>query len=505
MELTRDLGSADVWADSLERSLARRGRPRRASLELGRLNPARDLADADTVNESVVYWRTRRAATARSNFAAPAVGGASVLALLAATTLPSLAGGASSASAKGSHRSGATGRSAAGSTPAAVVAIHTVSARQTFTTGSAGSQAQSTPVSNSLAATTKAAPPRPIVYGKVTHGDLRDAQRLLGLSVDDVLGPKTGAAIRAFQLAHGLTVDGNVGPATWSALKAAEHAPATTPVATTPVATTAASTVIEASTLQTTTSTPDPSGVIALQQALGIPADGTFGAATTTAVEAFQTAHSLTADGVVGASTRAALGLGDGPTLQAPNTTGAATSPTTGTTATTDPAATATTTSTATSTATTDPSAATGTTTAGTTSSTPTTTAASSTTTTASPGLQTALSEMIAAGDQIATLPYIWGGGHGSFVSPGYDCSGSVSYVLHAAGLLSVPEDSGTLESYGAPGPGQYVTIYANATHAWMTIDGRRFDTVALAETGSRWSNTPGDPSAYVVRHPIGF
>ena len=112
---------------------------------------------------------------------------------------------------------------------------------------------------------------------------------------------------------------------------------------------------------------------------------------------------------------------------------------------------------------------------------------------------------MIAAGDQIATLPYIWGGGHGSWVSPGYDCSGSVSYVLHAAGLLSAPEDSSALMSYGAPGPGQYVTIYANAGHAWMTIEGRRYDTVALSETGSRWSSGGGEFAGYVVRHPVGF
>jgi len=119
--------------------------------------------------------------------------------------------------------------------------------------------------------------------------------------------------------------------------------------------------------------------------------------------------------------------------------------------------------------------------------------------------ISAAIQEMVAAGTQIATLPYIWGGGHGSWVSPGYDCSGSVSYVLHAAGLLSVPEDSSALESYGAPGPGQYVTIYANAGHAWMTINGERFDTVALAETGSRWTSIPGDPSGFIVRHPVGF
>ena len=125
--------------------------------------------------------------------------------------------------------------------------------------------------------------------------------------------------------------------------------------------------------------------------------------------------------------------------------------------------------------------------------------------TTAPPDVSAALNEMVAAADEIATLPYIWGGGHGSWISPGYDCSGSVSYVLHAAGLLSAPEDSGELESYGAPGPGQYITIYANAGHAWMTINGERFDTVALSEDGSRWANGGGEFAGFIVRHPIGF
>ena len=108
MELARDLGSADLWAESLERSLARRGRPRRASLELGRLSPERDLADEGTVNESAVYWRARRAASGGSAFSGPAVGGASVLALLAATTLPALAGGSSAATGtRTQHRSSA--------------------------------------------------------------------------------------------------------------------------------------------------------------------------------------------------------------------------------------------------------------------------------------------------------------------------------------------------------------------------------------------------------------
>ncbi len=112
---------------------------------------------------------------------------------------------------------------------------------------------------------------------------------------------------------------------------------------------------------------------------------------------------------------------------------------------------------------------------------------------------------MVAAGDRIAHTPYVYGGGHGSFDAAGYDCSGSVSYVLHAGGLLSVPEDSSGLESFGLPGPGRHVTIYANSTHAWMTIDGRRFDTIAFQETGTRWSSTVGSTAGYVVRHPAGL
>ena len=120
-------------------------------------------------------------------------------------------------------------------------------------------------------------------------------------------------------------------------------------------------------------------------------------------------------------------------------------------------------------------------------------------------GAPLAVRQMIAAGNAIATLPYIWGGGHASFQANGYDCSGSVSYVLAAAGLLSSPEVSGALESYGDPGPGQWVTIYASYSHVWMTIAGRRFDTVALAEDGTRWSNGGGEFAGFVVRHPPGL
>jgi septal ring factor EnvC (AmiA/AmiB activator) len=120
-------------------------------------------------------------------------------------------------------------------------------------------------------------------------------------------------------------------------------------------------------------------------------------------------------------------------------------------------------------------------------------------------GAPEAVRQIIAAGNAIATLPYIWGGGHGSFHASGYDCSGSVSYVLAAAGLLSSPMVSGDFESYGDPGPGRWVTIYANAGHVWMQVAGWRFDTVALAEGGTRWSQGGGEFAGFVVRHPPGL
>ncbi len=121
------------------------------------------------------------------------------------------------------------------------------------------------------------------------------------------------------------------------------------------------------------------------------------------------------------------------------------------------------------------------------------------------PGAPAAVAQVIAAGNAIATLPYVWGGGHGSFQASGYDCSGSVSYALAAAGLLSSPLDSTGFESWGAPGPGRWITVYANAGHAWMQVAGWRFDTVALASGGTRWSQGGGEFSGFVVRHPPGL
>ncbi len=80
-----------------------------------------------------------------------------------------------------------------------------------------------------------------------------------------------------------------------------------------------------------------------------------------------------------------------------------------------------------------------------------------------------------------------------------------MSYALHGGGLLSSPEDSSALESYGEPGPGKYITIYANAEHAWMVVDGKRFDTIAQQETGTRWSSSMMSTAGYVARHPDGM
>jgi membrane-bound lytic murein transglycosylase B len=117
-----------------------------------------------------------------------------------------------------------------------------------------------------------------------------------------------------------------------------------------------------------------------------------------------------------------------------------------------------------------------------------------------------AVKAAIEAANSITTTPYVWGGGHASFYSSGYDCSGAVSFALYGAGLLDTPLTSGSLESYGEPGPGRWITIYANATHAYVEIAGLRFDTVGDAQgTGPRWHTQPPYPEGFVVRHPTGY
>ena len=110
---------------------------------------------------------------------------------------------------------------------------------------------------------------------------------------------------------------------------------------------------------------------------------------------------------------------------------------------------------------------------------------------------------VISGANAIADFPYVYGGGHASFVDNAYDCSGSVSYALAAGGLLSSPETSGDLEQWGVPGPGKYITVYANAGHTFMVIDGLRYDTVGRSGVfGTRWQvGTGGEGGGFVVRH----
>ncbi len=116
----------------------------------------------------------------------------------------------------------------------------------------------------------------------------------------------------------------------------------------------------------------------------------------------------------------------------------------------------------------------------------------------------------INAGNRIRKKPYIYGGGHKSFNAKGYDCSGAVSYVLNAAGLLTSPLPSGSLAKWGAPGKGAWITVYANAGHTYAVIAGLRWDTSAVGEpvnrgSGPRWRSTKRKPAGYAVRHPPGL
>jgi peptidoglycan hydrolase-like protein with peptidoglycan-binding domain len=183
-----------------------------------------------------------------------------------------------------------------------------------------------------------------------------------------------------------------------------------------------------------------------LQRRLGVAADGVFGPATARAVRRFQRRRGLTADGVVGPSTWRALGASPRrPVLKARSRSRSRA------------------------------------------------------------GSSRLVRRAIRAGDRIARKPYRLGGGHASFSDSAYDCSGTVSYVLHAIGKLSSPLDSTGLMSYGRPGRGRRVTIYANRGHAYMVIDGRRFDTSAHSRTGTRWSSESRSSAGYVARHPPGL
>jgi peptidoglycan hydrolase-like protein with peptidoglycan-binding domain len=112
---------------------------------------------------------------------------------------------------------------------------------------------------------------------------------------------------------------------------------------------------------------------------------------------------------------------------------------------------------------------------------------------------------IIEAGNEIATKPYKYGGGHGRFKDSGYDCSGSISYVLHAAGLLRRPLDSTGFMRWGESGRGTWITVRTNPSHAYLIVAGLRFDTSARKRTGTRWSEQMRSARGYRGRHPDGL
>jgi hypothetical protein len=125
----------------------------------------------------------------------------------------------------------------------------------------------------------------------------------------------------------------------------------------------------------------------------------------------------------------------------------------------------------------------------------------------APPGAPPVVAQVIQAANRISHRPYVWGGGHLSWIARGYDCSGAVSYALHGGGLLDTPLVSGSLSLWGEPGPGRWITVYANSHHTYMVVAGLRFDTrdPPPRESGPRWHEWMVDGANFAVRHPPGL
>jgi hypothetical protein len=120
-----------------------------------------------------------------------------------------------------------------------------------------------------------------------------------------------------------------------------------------------------------------------------------------------------------------------------------------------------------------------------------------------------AVKRAIWAANQLCTKPYKYGGGHHSFTDTGYDCSGTVSYVLGGAGLLSSPMSSSDFRKFGQRGCGKWITIYARNGHTFAVIAGLRLDTTPYRSANDhwapRWQTTPRMPFGFEARHPVGL
>ncbi|MDQ3721244.1 MAG: peptidoglycan-binding protein, partial [Actinomycetota bacterium] len=289
---------------------------------------------------------------------------------------------------------------------------------------------------------------------KRRRGGVRALQAALGLSPDGDFGPSTETALRRWQRERGLPVDGVAGPQTLAALKlgSGKVLKRERPARRRHKRSRAAKPRTRFAGARTRRARRG-GGVRALQSALGLSADGVFGAATEKALRRYQKSKGLPVDGVAGPATRRALRLGPGKTLKRNRPHRRRSRGGGG----------------------------------------------------GGGGGSSTVARVLAAANRIATKPYRYGGGHGSFDDSAYDCSGSVSYALHGGGLLSAPMASGAFMSYGAPGPGKHITIYATSGHMYMTINGRRFDTSARRQSGSRWGGPRRAGGGYVVRHPPGL
>ena len=446
--MERDLARVDLWEESLRRSRERR---ERAAAQPPFELPARGLALTGLVALAGVPATAVAAGKVLGDDDAGSAGGAGTEQAAQAMPAEHAAPTPAATGAPAERRATARAATAVAERPAPARPARAKPRSRALTAKAAPAKrpapvraatATSTGSVRVRAARSPGVDTRPAVARVARRGGgVVQLQRKLGVPADGVFGPRTERALKRWQRRHGLVADGIAGPATRRAMGLG-HGP-----------------VLKRKRpggrrrgghgRRVRHSRPARGGgVRALQRVLGVSADGVFGPATERALKRWQRAHGLMADGIAGPQTRAKMGLGSGPVLKRKGSGRRHSS---------------------------------------------------------GGGESSALQGVIAAANRIATKPYKYGGGHGSFTDTGYDCSGSVSYALHGGGLLSSPLDSGDFMSYGAPGHGRHITIYANPNHVFMTIDGRRFDTSARFETGSRWTSTPRGTSGYVVRHPRGF
>jgi peptidoglycan hydrolase-like protein with peptidoglycan-binding domain len=448
---SRDLSREDIWQQSLERSRARRG----VAPATGQAGRTRDLTDPEPWSNSVFRSAKRREWRERHLRFGP-IDGKRV-----AVPAALLAGGVAVVQVAGSGSAGG----GSGPLPQDATAASADAERATVAAQPPRAERQKKrerPAAPKRKAKQDPAPkpkPKPVIrtvsqaqqLGGFKRGMRGPAvvklQRELGVTADGIYGPATLKAVHRAQRQADLNTDGIVGAATWRVIKSGESSSTTRPAV-----------ARKRSTTVRASRTRRGQEVEALQRRLGLPVDGDFGPRTQAAVKRFQRRNGLSADGVVGPSTWRALGLSaENRTIhpqrfaKSKRRSGGKRHSRGG-----------------------------------------------------GGGQPAAVARAIAAANRIATKPYRYGGGHGSFEDSAYDCSGSVSYVLHAAGVLDAPMASGAFMSYGKSGPGRYITIYAKPSHMFMTINGRRFDT-GYGGNGNRWASGSRPTDGYTVRHPPGL